>query len=46
MKFSVKDDLKRSWARKTRNTMHEEAKEKTAGSYPDFTPQLTGKYAK
>src|SRR5246500_5514912 len=46
LKFSVKDDLKRTWARKTRNTMHEEAKEKTAGLYPDITPQLTGKYAK
>jgi 2-keto-4-pentenoate hydratase/2-oxohepta-3-ene-1,7-dioic acid hydratase in catechol pathway len=46
LKFSVKDDLKRSWARKTRLQMHEEAKEKAAGSYPDITPQLTGKYAK
>src|ERR1700760_2651840 len=46
LKFSVKDDLKRSWARKTRLQMHEEAKEKTAGSYPDITPQLAGKYAK
>jgi len=26
--------------------MHEEAKEKTAGLYPEITPQLTGKYAK
>jgi hypothetical protein len=26
--------------------MHEEAKEKTAGLYPDITPQLSGKYAK
>jgi 2-keto-4-pentenoate hydratase/2-oxohepta-3-ene-1,7-dioic acid hydratase in catechol pathway len=46
LKFTVKDDLKRGWARKTRLQMHEEAKEKTAGSYPDITPQLTGKYAK
>jgi 2-keto-4-pentenoate hydratase/2-oxohepta-3-ene-1,7-dioic acid hydratase in catechol pathway len=46
LKFTVKDDLKRSWARKTRLQMHEEAKEKTAGAYPDITPQLTGKYAK
>src|SRR5271156_5988516 len=46
LKFGVKDDLKRSWARKTRLQMHEEAKEKTPGNYPDITPQLTGKYAK
>ena len=46
LRFGVRDDLKRSWARKTRLQMHEEAKEKTAGSYPDITPQLTGKYAK
>ena len=46
LKFGVRDDLKRSWARKTRLQMHEEAKEKTAGLYPDITPQLTGKYAK
>jgi 2-keto-4-pentenoate hydratase/2-oxohepta-3-ene-1,7-dioic acid hydratase in catechol pathway len=46
LKFTVKDALKRGWARKTRLKMHEEAKEKTAGSYPDITPQLTGKYAK
>ncbi len=46
LKFGVKDDLKRTWARKTRLQMHEEAKEKTAGLYPDITPQLTGKYAK
>jgi 2-keto-4-pentenoate hydratase/2-oxohepta-3-ene-1,7-dioic acid hydratase in catechol pathway len=46
LKFGVKDDLKRSWARKTRLQMHEEAKEKTAGLYPGITPQLTGKYAK
>jgi 2-keto-4-pentenoate hydratase/2-oxohepta-3-ene-1,7-dioic acid hydratase in catechol pathway len=46
LSFSVRDDLKRSWARKTRLQMHEEVKEKTAGSYPDITPQLAGKYAK
>ena len=46
LKFGIKDDLKRSWARKTRLQMHEEAKEKTRGAYPDVTPQLTGKYAK
>ena len=26
--------------------VYEEAKEKTAGAYPDITPQLTGKYAR
>jgi 2-keto-4-pentenoate hydratase/2-oxohepta-3-ene-1,7-dioic acid hydratase in catechol pathway len=46
LKFGIKDDLKRSWARKTRLQMHEEAKEKTPGIYPDITPQLSGKYAK
>ena len=46
LKFGIKDDLKRTWARKTRLQMHEEAKEKTPGLYPDLTPQLTGKYAK
>ena len=46
LKFGIKDDLKRSWARKTRLQMHEEAKEKTPGAYPDITPQLSGKYAK
>jgi len=44
--FQVKDDLKRTWARKTRLQCHEEANEKTPGNYPDFTKQLTGKYAK
>ena len=44
--FNVRDDLKRTWARKTRLQMHEEANEKTPGAYPDFTRQLTGKYAK
>jgi 2-keto-4-pentenoate hydratase/2-oxohepta-3-ene-1,7-dioic acid hydratase in catechol pathway len=46
LKFTVRDNLKRSWARKTRLQVHEEAKEKTPGSYPDITPQLAGKYAK
>jgi 2-keto-4-pentenoate hydratase/2-oxohepta-3-ene-1,7-dioic acid hydratase in catechol pathway len=44
--FNVKDDLKRTWARKTRLQCHEEANEKTPGLYPDFSVQLTGKYAK
>ena len=46
LRFGVKDDLKRNWSRKTRLQMHEEAREKTKGAYPDMTPQLTGKYAK
>jgi 2-keto-4-pentenoate hydratase/2-oxohepta-3-ene-1,7-dioic acid hydratase in catechol pathway len=46
LKFGIRDDLKRNWARKTRLQMHEEAKEKTPGHYPDLTPQLSGKYAK
>jgi len=46
LKFGIKDELKRTWARKTRLQCHEEAKEKTPGNYPDFTQQLTGKYAK
>jgi 2-keto-4-pentenoate hydratase/2-oxohepta-3-ene-1,7-dioic acid hydratase in catechol pathway len=45
LSFGVKDELKRSWGRETRLMMHERAKEKTAGNYPDITPQLTGKYA-
>ncbi|HZT89408.1 MAG TPA: fumarylacetoacetate hydrolase family protein [Stellaceae bacterium] len=44
--FHVKDELKRTWARKTRLQMHEAANQKTPGAYPDITPQLTGKYAK
>jgi 2-keto-4-pentenoate hydratase/2-oxohepta-3-ene-1,7-dioic acid hydratase in catechol pathway len=44
--FAVRDDLKRTWARVTRLQMHERVNEKTAGNYPDITPQLTGKYAK
>ena len=43
--FDVKDELKRTWARKTRLQVHEEAREKTRASL-DMTPQLTGKYAK
>jgi 2-keto-4-pentenoate hydratase/2-oxohepta-3-ene-1,7-dioic acid hydratase in catechol pathway len=46
LKFGIRDDLKRSWARKTRLQVHEEAKEKTPGAYPDMPPQLAGKYAK
>jgi 2-keto-4-pentenoate hydratase/2-oxohepta-3-ene-1,7-dioic acid hydratase in catechol pathway len=44
--FHVKDELKRTWARKTRLQMHEASNTKTPGNYPDFTAQLTGKYAK
>jgi 2-keto-4-pentenoate hydratase/2-oxohepta-3-ene-1,7-dioic acid hydratase in catechol pathway len=44
--FHVKDELKRTWARKTRLQMHEESNTKTPGNYPDFTTQMTGKYAK
>ena len=44
--FQVKDELKRTWARKTRLQMHEESNTKTPGNYPDFTTQLTGKHAK
>ena len=44
--FQIKDELKRKWERKTRLQMHESAKEKTAGNYPDITPQAAGKYAK
>src|SRR6266576_4530700 len=43
--FNVKDELKRTWERQTRLQMHEKAAQKTAGAYPDITPQLTGKYA-
>jgi 2-keto-4-pentenoate hydratase/2-oxohepta-3-ene-1,7-dioic acid hydratase in catechol pathway len=46
LKFGIKDEFKRTWARKTRLQCHEEAAQKTPGAYPDFTPQLTGKYAK
>ena len=37
--FNVKDELKRTWERKTRLQMHEPAAQKTAGAYPDITPQ-------
>ena len=43
--FNVRDELKRTWGRETRLQMHEKATQKTAGAYPDITPQLTGKYA-
>ena len=43
--FNIKDELKRSWERRTRLQMHEQAAQKTAGAYPDITPQKTGKYA-
>jgi 2-keto-4-pentenoate hydratase/2-oxohepta-3-ene-1,7-dioic acid hydratase in catechol pathway len=46
LSFSVRDDLKRTWARKTRLDCHNEANEKTPGAYPDFTKQTGGKYAK
>src|SRR5579864_890253 len=46
LRFNIRDDLKRTWARKTRLQCHEESNTKTPGNYPDFTPQLTGKYAK
>jgi 2-keto-4-pentenoate hydratase/2-oxohepta-3-ene-1,7-dioic acid hydratase in catechol pathway len=44
--FHIKDELKRKWARRTRLQMHEAAAQKTAGAYPDITPQAEGKYAK
>jgi len=44
--FTVKDELKRKWERITRLQMHERAAQKTAGAYPDITPQIEGKYAK
>jgi 2-keto-4-pentenoate hydratase/2-oxohepta-3-ene-1,7-dioic acid hydratase in catechol pathway len=44
--FNVKDDLKRKWERRTRLQMHEQAAQKTAGAYPDITPQVSGKHAK
>jgi 2-keto-4-pentenoate hydratase/2-oxohepta-3-ene-1,7-dioic acid hydratase in catechol pathway len=40
LKFSVKDDLKRTWARTTR------LQHKEKGAEGAHTPQLTGKYAK
>ena len=39
LKFNVKDELKRTWARTTR------LQHKESGEGP-HTPQLTGKYAK
>jgi 2-keto-4-pentenoate hydratase/2-oxohepta-3-ene-1,7-dioic acid hydratase in catechol pathway len=45
LSFTVKDELKRRWARVTRAEMHERAKEKILGHYPDYTPQIGGKYA-
>ncbi len=45
LSFTVKDDLKRVWARVTRAQMHERAAQKTPGAYPDVTPQTGGKYA-
>src|SRR3954471_12418980 len=44
--FNVRDELKRKWERKTRLQCHEAAAQKTPGAYPDYTPQLEGKYAK
>ncbi|MCF8531954.1 MAG: fumarylacetoacetate hydrolase family protein [Reyranella sp.] len=40
LKFNVKDDLKRTWARTTRS------QHKDKGGEGPHTPQLTGKYAK
>jgi 2-keto-4-pentenoate hydratase/2-oxohepta-3-ene-1,7-dioic acid hydratase in catechol pathway len=45
LSFNVKDDLKRKWERVTRLQMHERAAQKTPGAYPDYTPQVAGKYA-
>ncbi len=41
LQFNIRDDLKRTWARKTRLTAREEGNVTSAG----HTPQLTGKYA-
>jgi hypothetical protein len=38
LRFSVRDDLKRTWARETRLQIQEQGREGT-------TPQLSGKYA-
>ncbi len=43
--FNVKDELNRKWERVTRLQMHERAAQKTAGAYPDITPQVSGKHA-
>ncbi|HVH76381.1 MAG TPA: fumarylacetoacetate hydrolase family protein [Stellaceae bacterium] len=45
LSFNVKDELKRKWERATRLQMHERAAQKTPGAYPDYTPQIAGKYA-
>jgi 2-keto-4-pentenoate hydratase/2-oxohepta-3-ene-1,7-dioic acid hydratase in catechol pathway len=44
--FHIKDELKRKWERRTRLQCHEAAAQKTPGAYPDYTPQVAGKYAK
>ena len=44
--FNVKDELKRKWERRTRLQCHGAAAQKTPGAYPDYTPQVSGKYAK
>lgn len=44
--FNVKDELQRKWERRTRLQCHEAAAQKTPGLYPDYTPQVSGKYAK
>ena len=44
--FNIKDELKRQWERRTRLQCHEAAAQKTPGAYPDYTPQVSGKYAK
>ena len=44
--FNIRDELKRKWERRTRLQCHEAAAQKTPGAYPDYTPQLSGKYAK
>jgi 2-keto-4-pentenoate hydratase/2-oxohepta-3-ene-1,7-dioic acid hydratase in catechol pathway len=43
--FTVKDELQRKWERVTRLQMHERAAQKTPGAYPDYTPQIGGRYA-
>ncbi len=46
LSFNIKDELKRQWERRTRLQCHEAAAQKTPGAYPDYTPQVSGKYAK
>src|SRR5271169_692236 len=46
LSFNIKDELKRKWDRRTRLQCHEAAAQKTAGAYPDYTPQTAGKHAK